>query len=267
MSIRGLLYTLLGPKRRFKNIYVGENGSYQVISGRSIKESLIELVEAAKVNHQFVKIQINGVNFHIQGNSRPDLLYRDYFRALRGHIDNLVGPYPYLELTPAEIKRETQLDAQREQAMMDSLNQAIQLSQERTLQFEKKYLHLPQIELIDQQAWQADKDSCAGDDYSLAIVEFAERWARLMQSQISQGKTISEIAKQTENEADTEVITGHMYGQAVYLLSKHWIHGEALRTWHNIRVSPNSDGLLANLEGEVINPAVFRINTKHQDPS
>lgn len=65
-----------------------------------------------------------------------------------------------------------------------------------------------------------------------ASVEYAQRWADLMEQKIAAGQKVTDIAEETSNEADTEGITGLMYGYAVNLLSYFWEYGEDLRLWH-----------------------------------
>lgn len=65
-----------------------------------------------------------------------------------------------------------------------------------------------------------------------ASVEYAKRWADLMEQKIAAGQKVTDIAEETSNEADTEGITGLMYGYAVNLLSNFWEYGEELRLWH-----------------------------------
>lgn len=89
------------------------------------------------------------------------------------------------------------------------------------------------------------------DPYGACIVNYAERWADLMEEKINDGVPIQDIAKTTSNIADIEGITGFMYGMAVNILSNFWEHGEALRTWHNKSYNHNGDG--------VVNPAILTI--------
>lgn len=72
------------------------------------------------------------------------------------------------------------------------------------------------------------------DAYSARIVSFSEDWANLMEDRMAKGEVIKDIARPTASEADTDGITGYMYGCAVRALSNFWVHGEALRLWHNI---------------------------------
>ena len=71
------------------------------------------------------------------------------------------------------------------------------------------------------------------DPYSLAVFRYAERWADMMEERITNGEKIEDIAKELSFKADTEGITGFMYGCAVGILSKCWEYGEELRKWHN----------------------------------
>lgn len=81
------------------------------------------------------------------------------------------------------------------------------------------------------------------------IVRYAERWSQMMEQEIKDGASVAEAAERTNHSADTDGITGYMYGQAVRLLSNYWEHGEELRQWHNQRLGYSGEG--------VINPAIL----------
>ena len=70
------------------------------------------------------------------------------------------------------------------------------------------------------------------DPYGSAVYRYAETWANLMEVKMEQGMKIEQIAEDCSDEADTEGITGFMYGCAVQILSNCWEHGEELRRWH-----------------------------------
>ena len=97
------------------------------------------------------------------------------------------------------------------------------------------------------------------DPYGAGIYRYAETWADLMEVSISEGNELKDIAKATSHEADTEGITGYMYGAAVNVLSWSWEHGEELRRWHNLKVQIRNEGEKANEEGSVLNPALLNI--------
>lgn len=97
------------------------------------------------------------------------------------------------------------------------------------------------------------------DPYGYGVVSYAKRWAELMESMIEAGVKVEDIAKKTSYEADTEGITGFMYGCAVSELAYFWIYGEDLRRWHNLDTQIGHEGEKANESGGVLNPAIMTI--------
>ena len=106
----------------------------------------------------------------------------------------------------------------------------------------------------------------SADGYSKAIVDYGEKWAELMEKRIPTGATGPQItrifvdhADSDSHEADTDGITGFMYGCAVQALACFWIHGEELRHWHNLKTQIRNEGEKANKTGGVLNPALLKI--------
>lgn len=89
------------------------------------------------------------------------------------------------------------------------------------------------------------------DPYGSGVVRYAKRWANMMEQEMESGKSLIEIADATSHKADTEGITGYMYGCAVSILSQVWEHGEELRKWHNKEYGYDGDG--------TVNPAIITI--------
>jgi hypothetical protein len=98
------------------------------------------------------------------------------------------------------------------------------------------------------------------DPYGRAVFDYAKAWAELMEKEIEEGKPLTAIAKDTSHEADTEGITGFMYGCAVSTLAACWIYGEDLRLWHNLDTQIGDEGERANQSGGILNPAVLNIS-------
>ncbi len=98
------------------------------------------------------------------------------------------------------------------------------------------------------------------DPYGHGVYTFAERWAELIERDIDEcdGVTNSVIAnfQKRESQADTEGITGFMYGSAVNILSHYWEYGEFLRRWHNKEYGYEGEG--------VVNPAILVIGDKNE---
>jgi hypothetical protein len=97
------------------------------------------------------------------------------------------------------------------------------------------------------------------DGYGSAIIRYAEAWANIMEIKMGGGEKIEDIAKEASHTADTEGITGFMYGAAVHVLFTSWEHGDELRRWHNLDTQIGNEGEKANENGGVLNPAVLNI--------
>ena len=95
------------------------------------------------------------------------------------------------------------------------------------------------------------------DGYGRGCFTYAERWAEMLENKIDNStestlKVIVENANTLSHEADTEGITGFMYGCAVSILSQCWKYGEELRKWHNKEYDYDGEG--------VVNPVVLNIS-------
>ena len=117
---------------------------------------------------------------------------------------------------------------------------------------------LPKFELTDPQGWEATVK--ANDDpYGAAGVRYAATWANMMEAEIASGAKLADVAKRTSHDADTDGITGFMYGCAVSILSQVWKHGDELRRWHNLDTQIGTEGERANESGGTLNPALLSI--------
>jgi len=94
------------------------------------------------------------------------------------------------------------------------------------------------------------------DCYGKGIFRYAERWANLMEQAIENGEQLEDIAEETSKKADTDGITGFMYGAAVSILSRCWEHGERFKAWHNNKYGYSGSG--------VVNPAIINISAKEK---
>ena len=112
--------------------------------------------------------------------------------------------------------------------------------------------------LRDADGWKKACDANR-DGYGGAVMTYAERWARMMEARMAKGERIADIAEECSHLADEEGITGFMYGAAVSTLAAVWIHGEALRLWHNLKYQLRDEGKRANDNGGVLNPACLSL--------
>ena len=109
------------------------------------------------------------------------------------------------------------------------------------------------MKLADNNHWDEWKKNNQ-DPYGSYIIRYAERWADLMEQKMDEGAALADIANQTSREADTEGITGFMYGAAISVLADSWAYGEELRVWHNAQYGHHGNG--------VVNPAILTIKPK-----
>ncbi len=100
------------------------------------------------------------------------------------------------------------------------------------------------------------------DSYGAGVLRYAEAWADLMEKRMAAGEKLADIAKKASHDADTEGITGFMYGCAVSELARCWAYGEELRLWHNLDTQLGTEGEAANESGGVLNPALLNIEKK-----
>lgn len=119
-------------------------------------------------------------------------------------------------------------------------------------------------------SWKQDP---SGEDswkaYGFTILVFAERWADTMEQMLHdvEGSTVEDVAEPACDEVRSGLgiwrPTGFQYGCAVELLSACWVHGEALRRWHNLKTQIRSEGEQANrLPGAVLDPALLTLGLK-----
>ena len=113
---------------------------------------------------------------------------------------------------------------------------------------------------IELNIWEDKKEEYAAyvttnsnDSYSRGVIDYGEAWAKLMQVEISKGKTVRECAEYSQKPLGYMGISGFMYGCAVQALSHFWKHGEDLRKWHNKEYGVSEDA-----KG-VVNPAILTI--------
>jgi len=97
--------------------------------------------------------------------------------------------------------------------------------------------------------------------YGLAIIEYAEKWANLMEEKMKEGQKLKDVWKKASFTANDDGITGFMYGMAVNILFQTWEHGSELRKLHNLDIQIKNEGEMANkTEKVVLNPAIITIN-------
>lgn len=240
------------------NLYEEVGGVFKVYGGANITSTIAEAIQRAADTLNHVAFEFNGVTVTVAPTSDPALILRDWTRALSGYIDKRVGPHPALTLADAERAHDAEVEASNEARRAASQAAYDLKAKAKEAATMARLAQVGPIELADADGWQKCKDANR-DGYGGACVTYAEQWARLMQLEMAGGKALEDIADATSSEADTEGITGFMYGCAVSMLSKCWVHGETLRRWHNLKTQLRDEGERANESGGVLNPALLNI--------
>lgn len=241
-----------------KNLWREKNGVYDVMAGSSITPTIAEAIALSAKKKRPIVFEFNGVTVTVRGDSNPELIYRDWSRALSGYINKNVGPHPNPVLTDAEKASDARIEAKNERERQKQQAEYEKKARAHRERVEAKLVNVPAIELADEAGWQKFKDNNQ-DGYGGAVVTYAERWARLMQLEMANGKNLEDVAEPTSSEADLEGITGFMYGCSVSTLAHCWKHGDRLRRWHNLKYQLGNEGEKANESGGVLNPALLSL--------
>jgi hypothetical protein len=223
-----------------------------------IIDTIKEMIGLAKNGNFTAKQELNGVTVLVNGNSNAELIFRDQQRAQSGYIKGEVGPHPKAELTAKDKENDSNIEARNERERQKRSVEYEKKAHAHREKIEAKLVNALAIELADEAGWEKSK-KVNSDGYGGAVMTYSERWARLMQVEMSNGKKLADVAEATSREADLEGITGFMYGCAVSQLANCWKHGDELRRWHNLKTQLGKEGEKANESGGVLNPALLSV--------
>lgn len=215
-----------------------------------IAEKALNIASMENFKGDAVEFDFNGIVCLVKKSTNLGWLYRDYCNAHRMEW-RVVGPNcqeNYSAEVQAELEKRTK--AAEEKAEQQQREYEAKGKAQREA-FEAKTKGI-EIELSDPKAWSEWRDKNS-DPYGRCCFDYAESWAKLMQVEISKGRTIIQCAEETSFQLGFYGITGFMYGAAVSILSKCWRHGEELRKWHNKEYNHEGEG--------VVNPAVLTLST------
>lgn len=82
--------------------------------------------------------------------------------------------------------------------------------------------------VVDEERWQKYVQEAKTDEFGAPIINYAARWAHLMERCRAEGETLKRVIVATSQRADTEDIGGTPRSCAVAMLMKYWRYGEAL---------------------------------------
>jgi hypothetical protein len=260
---------------------VKPDGTFDVMPGSDITSTIREAIVAATLISQqardaiveqlgseglndpknradkSVTFEFNGVSVTVMPDSNAELVMRDWSRGLSGYLGEnpVVGPYPSQELTEEELAKDAEIEAAN-QARRDAESARYRAeANEKHDRVTARMANAPEMEFSNEEAWLTAKAANENDPYGAGILSYAERWARMMQLEMTEGKSLEEVWSSTSFEADLEGMSGFSQGAATSLLTQSWVHGMELRRLHNAYWgSDSTDG--------TVNPAILTIGKK-----
>ena len=220
---------------------------YEPSCGTSIRQAACELIAIATKNDRTATADFNGIEIKAEPAywtpDKPD------FKAL---ADEIVSYY-----ASESDRRHEEYIASPEYATR--MAEAEAADQKRQVETTEALVGCPdKMSLRDPEGW-AKSVVANSDGYGGGILHYAEQWACMMEGAMAKGETLTGCAKRLSHLADTDGITGFMYGCAVSLLSQCWEHGEELRRWHNLDTQIGTEGERANESGGTLNPALLSL--------
>lgn len=168
----------------------------------------------------------NGIICFVSEYSNIEKLERDYNAALILGWDR-IGPDTvdeYDETTKKEIKEKKK---EREERISKEVTKDIEERKSKKQELLNEIENY-EIKLKDKKGWNAKK-SATNDFYERGVIEYAENWAKLMQKEMNNGKSLDECAKETGQRAIIDGISGFMHNSAKRLLEKYWKYGDKLK--------------------------------------
>lgn len=228
--------------------------------GGEIRTTIASAITAASQHGEPCCFEFNGVAVVAAADSNPELLYRDWDRGMKGYLGEspAVGPHPTVELSQEELDSDAKIEAENSRRRAEREAEYEKKRAAAKLVMDGALKDAAPIELRSAEAWKRFRGANT-DDYGGRVVQYAEDWARLMQTRIANGESLAECAEELSHAADHDGITGFMYGCAVQMLAECWVHGEELRRWHNKETQVGTEGDQANESGGVLNPAMLSI--------
>ena len=157
-------------------------------------------------------------------------------------------------LTDEEKENDARVEAENEQRRQQWQSEYQAEAEAHRNRVEARMANAPAMEFSNKDAWDEATPQIAQSMYGASIATYAERWARLMQLELSKGKSLDEIWSSTSHEADLEGMSGHSQGIATHLLTETWVYGAELRKLHNAYWGSDS-------EDGTVNPAIITVGT------
>lgn len=104
------LENIYGPPKQIND----STYSVDVTAGAEITSTIAKAISVARRLDAAMQFEFNGVTVTVSSDSNPELIYRDWSRALNGYIDKSVGPHPNPVLTDEEKASDARIETENE---------------------------------------------------------------------------------------------------------------------------------------------------------
>ncbi len=199
----------------------------EVRAGEHFDSALEKAIKMSGKYSFAVRFDFNGVKVTVYRDSDPDLIKRDWSRARSGYIKR-VGPYPKPVLTEEELASDAVIKAENDCRYEEAQARYREKERIKREAVEARMVNAPEMEFRNWILWRSLKNANK-DWYGGGIMIYAERWSRLMQLEMAQGKDLKDVAGATSYEADLEGMSGASQSMAASALVNCWKYGEQLR--------------------------------------
>lgn len=175
-----------------------------------------------------VSFEFEGVTVTVKSDSDFDLIYRYWLLAWGGYITDIeVGPYPHPTFSREDQENCAHAEANYQSKLKKIRDEELAELAAQRAAVEDKLANAPALEVRGEGLWQMVQDSIL-DPAVEEILDFAERWARLMQLDIEEGNELEEVFETCANDANFDNLNSIEQSVAAMMLSSVWIHGEQL---------------------------------------
>lgn len=180
-------------------------------------------------DESIAEFDFNGITCYVSKDTNLTDLHRDYCNSFAMGWKK-VGPICDAEYSPTVQAELSQKKTERDEEQRKS-----QAEHDIRVAAAKAKSNIKvsgvEFELADPEGWKKSR-AANKDGYGAAILDFAEDWAKLMQVEISKGKTIDEVAHIASEEVDKYAgVSGYMYSTARNFLTQVWAHREEFKAW------------------------------------
>jgi hypothetical protein len=205
--------------------------TYEAVLGNTITACIADAIKLAAEHNDIVEVKFNGVTVHHAADSSPELLLRDWRRAMAEYIKGPVGPYPAVELSAEELASDAAIAQIHHQEFerREAERQARIATQMAAIEAEiAGQAMLFTAEGLEKWTKAVEVNT---DWYGVGVLAYADRFARLMQARMNgDPANIAAVAEQASFDADhDEQMSGASAGIGRSMVEQCWKWGDILK--------------------------------------